>query len=107
MHVLASRARVSINAVMPLTSALRLVNSSNSLACSGHLQNQADAMRNSQKATRAMRILLATIMLVGSSAAFAGSITDEQATAILEELRQIRQLLERQQVQSLNRTNTI
>lgn len=54
----------------------------------------------------AIRSLLMAVILFGHSAAFAGSMTEEQGTAILEELRQIRQLLERQGAQSLNRTNT-
>jgi protein-disulfide isomerase len=50
--------------------------------------------------------LLAMVLFFGSSTAIADSITEDQGTAILEELRQIRQLLERQGAQSLNRTNT-
>lgn len=54
----------------------------------------------------AIRSLVVGVMLFGHSAAFAGSMTEEQGTAILEELRQIRQLLERQGAESLNRNNT-
>jgi len=54
----------------------------------------------------AIRSLLVAVILFGHSAAFAGSMTEEQGTAILEELRQIRQLLDRQGAQNLNRTNT-
>lgn len=45
-------------------------------------------------------------LIFGVGLSSAGSLTEEQGAAILDELRQIRQLLERQQAQSLNRTNT-
>jgi protein-disulfide isomerase len=47
--------------------------------------------------------LLGIVLFLGSSTAFATSISEDQGKAILEELRQIRQLLERQQAHSSSR----
>ena len=61
-------------------------------------------MRNNQQKIAVMiSTLLSVSFYFGFSVAEAVSITEEQATAILEELRQIRQLLERQQTQSSSR----
>ena len=74
------------------------------MRASGHLDNQS-RIRNEIPMAMHTLLIAAMIVSLGYSPAFAGSISDEQGTAILEELRQIRQLLERQ-AQSLSRTNT-